>query len=58
MSKSCKPAFLALEIPTVLDWDLSDPRLWDATFGVGNEHNALCTSFVKKYTFNTKVGIV
>ena len=56
----CKPALLALEIPTVKDWDLGNPYLWATTFGVGNihVHNAVCTSFVQKYTFNTKAGIV
>ena len=54
----CKPALLALEIHIVKEWDLSDPYLWATTFDVGNKHNALCTSFVQKYTFNTKAGIV
>ena len=56
---SCwKPALLALEIPTVKDWDLSNPYTWATTVGVGNKRNALCTSFVQKYTSNTKAGIV
>ena len=53
----CKLALLALEIHFAKEWDLSD-RLWAMTFDVGNKHNALCTSFVQKYTFNTKAGIV
>ena len=54
----CKPALLALEIRTVKECDLSEPYLWATTFGVGNKHNVLCTSFVQKYTVNTKTGIV
>ena len=54
----CKPAFLALEIPTVKNWDFSNPHLWATTIGVGNKHNALCTNFVQKNTFHKKAGIV
>ena len=32
----CKPAILVIEIPTVKDWDLSDPYMWAVIFGVGN----------------------
>ena len=54
----CKPALLLLEIPPICDWDLSGPCLLRATFGAGNQHNVLCTSFDQKYVFNTKAGIV
>ena len=39
----CKPALLALKIPTVKDWDLGNPYLWATTFSAGNihEHNAV-----------------
>ena len=39
------------------NWDPSDPYLWAMTIGVGNKHNALCTSFVQKYTFHKKADI-
>ena len=34
------------------------PLLVGETFGAGNHHNTLCTSFVHKYAFNTKAGMV
>ena len=54
----CKPALLALEIHIAKELDLSERYLWAMTFDVGNKHDALCTSFVQKYTFHTKAGIV